>query len=73
MKSQIAFMVSTLKGKNVNIIGAGIAAKVLAGLKSPNVMVATTIFMKEWERPELPALARRLAKAQRYYQVFYAQ
>lgn len=36
-------------------------------------MVVTTIFVKEWERPELPDLARRLAKAQRYYQVFYAQ
>lgn len=72
-QSQIQFMISTLNGKDVGLIGIGTANKVLKGLNSGNLTTATKVFMESWEKPGVPHFERRLAKANEIYNVFYGK
>lgn len=71
MKSQIAFVVSTLKGKDIGLIGQPAATKVLKALNSGNATTAATVFCNTWERPGVPHLQKRIDMAKQYCKDFY--
>ena len=64
-KSQIDYVIETLYGKYQNIPGAGHARRVRNAFEG-TPEEATEMFMREWERPGVPHLDKRVASAQKF-------